>query len=140
MLKNAYFWKNCKKPLQRQSIPRTPVCLRRLGVELLVFLFSPTITTLSSSFLALNVFYSPQKEKNNYSKCFAFASSALLHLFFTSNSPIFYFKLLLQILLVFVVRGRKNIFCPRAQGTLATPLGRSSVTKISTGPKFSALY
>jgi len=27
--------------------------------------------------------------------------------------------------LVFVDRGRKNIFCPRAQGTLATPLKKT---------------
>jgi len=42
---------------------------------------------------------------------FCFASSALLHLFFTSNS------------VVFVDGGCKNISCPMAQGTLATPLG-----------------
>jgi len=48
--------------------------------------------------------------RNNYSKCSVFASSALSHLFFTSNS------------VVFVDRGRKIIPCPRAQGTLATPL------------------
>jgi len=51
-----------------------------------------------------------KKEQNYYSKCFVFASSALLHLFFTSNS------------VVFIDRGRKNISCPRAQDTLATPL------------------
>jgi len=39
-----------------------------------------------------------------------FASSALLHLIFFSNS------------VVFVDRGRKIIPCPRAQGTLATPM------------------
>jgi len=36
--------------------------------------------------------------------------SELLHLFFSSNS------------VVFVDRRRNNISCPRAQGTLATPL------------------
>jgi len=41
---------------------------------------------------------------------FCFASSALLRLFYTSTS------------VVFVDRGRKNISCPRAQNTLATPL------------------
>jgi len=48
------------------------------------FYSPPTIrpTTLSSSFLVVNAFYSPQKDPSNYSKCFAFASSALLHLFF----------------------------------------------------------
>jgi len=35
-------------------------------------------------------------EQNNYSKCSAFASSAFLHVFFTSNSVVFW-------------RGRKNI-------------------------------
>jgi len=42
--------------------------------------------------------------------CSAFTCSALLHLFFSSNSA------------VFMTRGRKNISCPRAQCTLATPL------------------
>jgi len=51
-----------------------------------------------------------KKETNNYSKCSAFASSAHLHLFFKSNS------------VTFVEGGRKNIFCPRAQGNQATPL------------------
>jgi len=39
-----------------------------------------------------------------------FASSKLLRLFFTLNS------------VVFLDRERKNISCPRAQGTLVTPL------------------
>jgi len=51
------------------------------------------------------------KEPSNFSKCSAFTSSALLHLFFNSN------------FVSFVEGGRKNISCPRAQGTLATPLG-----------------
>jgi len=51
-----------------------------------------------------------KKEPSNYSKCSAFASSALLYLSFNSNS------------ISFVEGGRKNISCPRAQGTLATPL------------------
>jgi len=42
---------------------------------------------------------------------FCFASFALLHLFFTSNRCV-----------VFVDEGRKNISCPRAQGTVATAL------------------
>jgi len=58
---------------------------------------------LSGSFLALNALYCLQKRTN-------FASSKILQLFFISNS------------VVFVSRGRKNIFCPRAQGTLAMPL------------------
>jgi len=51
-----------------------------------------------------------KKEPSNYSKYTAFASFALLHVFFNSNS------------VSFVKGGRKNISCPRAQGTLATPL------------------
>jgi len=48
-------------------------------------------------------FINPQKRT-------IFASFKLLHLFFTLKS------------VVFVDRGRKNIFCPKVQGTLATPL------------------
>jgi len=44
----------------------------------------PTITTLSSSFLVLNAFYFAGKEPSNYYKGSAFASSALLLLFFNS--------------------------------------------------------
>jgi len=51
-----------------------------------------------------------KKETSNYSKCSAFASFALFHLFFNSSS------------LSFVEGGRKNISCPRAQSTLATLL------------------
>jgi len=58
----------------------------------------------------VNAFYSAQKKTSNYSKCSAFASSALLHLFFNTN------------FVSFVEGGRKNISCPKAQGTLATPL------------------
>jgi len=52
-----------------------------------------------------------KKEPSNYSKYSAFASSAFLHLFFNLDS------------LSFVERGRKNISFPRAQSTLAMPLG-----------------
>jgi len=55
-------------------------------------------------------FISLKKQISNYCKCSAFASSALLHLSFYSN-PV-----------SFVEGERKNISCPRAQGTLATPL------------------
>jgi len=56
------------------------------------------MTTLSSSFQALIAFYYPsKKEQNNYS------AFALSHLFFISNS------------VVFVDKGRKNVFCPRAR-------------------------
>jgi len=51
-----------------------------------------------------------KKEPSSYSKCSAFVSSALLHLFFNAN------------FVSFVEWGRKNIFCPRAHATLATPL------------------
>jgi len=51
-----------------------------------------------------------KKKPSNYNKCSAFASYALLHLSFNSNS------------VNFIEGGRKNISCPRAQGTLATPL------------------
>jgi len=37
-----------------------------------------TIANLSSSFLALNAFYYPQRQQTNYSKCSAFASFALI--------------------------------------------------------------
>jgi len=52
----------------------------------------------------------PHKKKRKYCKCSAFASSALLHLFFNSNS------------VSFVEGGHKNISCLRAQGTQAMPL------------------
>jgi len=48
-----------------------------------------------------------------------FASSALLNLFFISNT------------VVFVDGGRKNISCSRAQGTLATPLQDHAVTTMA---------
>jgi len=61
-------------------------------------------------FLVLNACYFAQNEPSSYSKCSTIASSALFHLFFNSN------------FVSFVEGGRKNISCPRAQGTLATPL------------------
>jgi len=42
-----------------------------------------------------------------------------LHLFYTLNSMIFVDRSAK----IFLSPGRKNISCPRAQGTLATPLG-----------------
>jgi len=62
-----------------------------------------------------------------YSKCSVFASFALLHLFFTSNS------------VVFVDRERKIISCPRAQGTLATPLSGSATTMFAFTIRSSSL-
>jgi len=55
-------------------------------------------------------FSSLKNGPNNYRICSTFASSAVLHLFFTSNS------------VDFVDGGRKNVSYPRAQGILATPL------------------
>jgi len=58
-----------------------------------------------------------KEEKSNYSKCFIFASFALLHLSFNSNSG------------SFVEGGRKYILAPGREGTLATPL-RTRVGKL----------
>jgi len=92
MLKNAYFFEDVKNRFNIGG-----------SVSELPLLLPPTITTLSSSFLTLNAVYYLQKRAK-------FASSKFIQLFFTSNS------------VVFVGRGRKNISCPKAQGTLATPL------------------
>jgi len=86
----------------------------RLQTQTPALLLPPTTTTLSSSFLALNAFLILTKQLQ---LCSTFASSALLRLFFTSNSA------------VFDEEGCKNISCPRAQGTLATSL--TKVWKIS---------
>jgi len=53
-----------------------------------------------------------QNEPNNNKICcdFKVISSVLLHLIFTAN------------FVDFVDGGRKNVSCPRAQDTLATPL------------------
>jgi len=113
MLKNEYFLektvKNCLSvgPAPEPSFASGGWWLRS---QTPAFLLSLIVTALSSTFLALNMFYSPQKEQNCYSKCSVFVSSILLHLFFISNS------------VIFIERGRKYISCPRAQGTLATPL------------------
>jgi len=64
-----------------------------------------TITTLSSSFLALNTVYYPKKRT-------IFASSKFLHLCFATKSVIFvdrFYK---------ICSFCKNISCPRAQVTL----------------------
>jgi len=55
-------------------------------------------------------FITLKKEHNNYSQCSAFALPHVCTLFFTLNT------------VVFVDRGCRNIPCPRARGTLATPL------------------
>jgi len=57
---------------------------------------------------------------------FCFCSFRTFALFFTSNS------------VVFADRGRKLIHCPRAQGTLATPLveGGTKTDSLTTGRQF----
>jgi len=95
MLKNAYFLeKDVKKSPQSRGPPEPS--LTSGGWELRpqnsALLFSPTITTLSSSVLALNSVY--------YFKRTNFASFNFLQLFFTSNS------------VVFVDRGAKIFLAP----------------------------
>jgi len=94
MLKNAFF---SKIRLSAPTIPRLPQTPR-------VVIFAYYYSIVEMRFITF------KKEQNNYSKCSVFASSALFHLVFISNS------------ILFVDRGLKNISCPRAQGTLATPL------------------
>jgi len=64
MFKNAYF---LEKYVKNRLCPRTPVGLRRQGAPPSdpALLPLPTITTLSSSFLALNAVYYVQK-KNKF--------------------------------------------------------------------------
>jgi len=107
------FWnKNIKLPTPESPLasgswglcPQTPTLLLLL-----------TIVNLSSTFLALNAFYYPQKNNNIITvNVLLLLLPQLLHLFFISNS------------IVFVDGRRKNIFCPRAQYTLATPLLKQS--------------
>jgi len=114
MLKNAYFLgKYCKHHLNVGGLrPRTPVYLRRLGAPP----SDPRVVTPAYYYNFVEFVSSVKcilfrsKKTSNYRKYSAFASSALLHLFFNSNS------------VIFVEGGRKNISCPRAHGTLATPL------------------
>jgi len=100
------FWeKNCKNRLSVGGsggwglCSQTPRCYSRLLLQL-----------CRVCFLCLMHFIMLKKEPSNYSKYFAFASSVLLLLFLNSNSVNFF------------EGGRKNISCPRAQDTLATPL------------------
>jgi len=111
MLKNAYFLeKKTVKIVSASGAPPDPsFASGGWGPALLL---PPTITTLSSSFLSVKCsFITLKKEQNNSSKMFCFW-------FFRTLVPIFS----LQTLQVFVEGGRKNISCPKAQGTLATPL------------------
>jgi len=106
MLKNAYILeKDVKIASASGAPPRNPVGT----LALLLPAYYYNFTTLSSSFLALNLVYYLQKRTN-------FASSNFLQLLFISNS------------VVFVDRVCKNISCPRVQGILATPLpGQATV-------------
>jgi len=67
-----------------------------LGPQTPALFLSPTITTLSSSFLALNAVYYLQKRTN-------FASSKFLQLFSTSNSIV----LLARAAKIFLVPGHR---------------------------------
>jgi len=58
-------------------------------------------------------FITLKKEQNNYDVLLLLRLQ-LSHLFFILNS------------VIFVDEGRKNISCPRVQGTLATPLLKQS--------------
>jgi len=86
MLKNAYFLEKDVK--NRFSIgglaPKPPLASggRGLRPQTPTLLLPPTITTLSSSFLALNAVYYLQKRTN-------FAYSKFLQPFFTSNYVVF---------------------------------------------------
>jgi len=68
-----------KSPQRRGLRPRTSFASGGCGFrpQTPALLLLPTITTLSSLFLALNAFYYPKKGTKNYSKCSVFASSAL---------------------------------------------------------------
>jgi len=84
---------------------RTRVCLRRLGAPLPnPCVVIPTYYYNFVEFVSSirYILFRSKKKPSNYNKCSAFASSALLHLFFNSNS------------VSFVERGRKNISSPRA--------------------------
>jgi len=108
MFKNVHFFeKTCKN---RFKVGGSASETHTQTTALL--LLSP-ISSLSSVFLTLNLFYYPETRKNDHSKCSSFSSFTLLHLFFTSNT------------VIFVDVGGRNISCPRAQGTLATLLNLS---------------
>jgi len=116
MLKNAYFLEKTVKnrlvseppnprlpPSAEGSAHRSPRCNFCLLLQ-----FCPV--HFGSAKIVKCVLLPSKKEQNNCSKCSVFASFALFHLFFTSNS------------IRFVDKERKSIFCPRAQDTLTTPL------------------
>jgi len=87
------FFENCKNHLSiGGSAPEPSFASGGWGLrpQTPALLLLPTITTLSSLFLVLNAFYSAQKKQVTTANVLsAFASSALLHLFFNSNSVTF---------------------------------------------------
>jgi len=91
MLKNVYFW---EKTVIFSSASGAPPSNPRLrppagGWGLLAVVNPPAITTLYSSILIHTcVLLPPKGSKNNYSKCSAFASSALFAPIFTLNSVV----------------------------------------------------
>jgi len=98
------FWKKTVKIVSASGAPPpNPVYLRRLEAPpsdprvVTSAYYYNFIEFLSS---AKCVLFRSKKNKYNYSKYSAFASFALLHLFFNSNS------------VSFVGGGRKNIFAP----------------------------
>jgi len=98
------FWNKMQNYLSVGGSNPAPIC------PTLLLLF--TIASLSSSFLALNVFYYPQKK--NKITAVNVLLLLLLHLFFISNT------------VALVDGGYMNASCSRAQGTLATPLLKQS--------------
>jgi len=108
MLKNLLVLeKNCKDRLSVGGSAPNPSLATggwRLCPQTAAFLLLPAIATFYGLFLAPNAFY--YIKKNNYSKWSAFAFTEAFPPIFTSNS------------VVFVDDGRKNVSCPRAQGTL----------------------
>jgi len=110
------FWKNTVKIASALGVPppNNPFASGgwKLHPQTPASLLSPTITTLSSSCLALNAFHYSLKKIQWLLQCmFCFC-------FFRTFAPIFCFKLCR-----FYDEGRKNISFPKAQGILiATPL------------------
>jgi len=109
----VYFWKILlKSPQRRDSVPEPSFASGGCGIrsQTLALLLPPTITTLSSSLLALNAFHYLSKVKqNNSSKCPAFAQ--LLSHFCTNFS--------LQVL-QFLLTGGERIFLAPSYATYFT--------------------
>jgi len=99
MLKNACFLEN---PVKFASSVAPPPDL-----HVVTFTYDYNFIEFVSSVKCVSL--TSKKDKMTHA-CSAVTLSALLHLFFTSSSCRFYDG------------ERKNIACPRVQGTLATPL------------------